>query len=89
MAVANSPHANERVRDGSPSADVRTGDRLVWTQPDGARVFIIVKRINQDGAVAYLRCHYGAHTWTRRHELPLYPSMVPSNWTAADLLETS
>ncbi len=88
MAVANSPHANERVRDGSPSADVHAGDRLIWTQPDGAQIFIIVKRVNQDGVWADLRCHYGAHTWTRRHELPLFASMHRGHWTTADLLGT-
>ncbi|GEL19319.1 hypothetical protein [Pseudonocardia asaccharolytica] len=62
------------------------GQRLVWTQPDGAQVFVRVTRVH-DGVV-WLRCQHGGRQWTRRHRLPLFPSMRPHPWTAADVLET-
>lgn len=87
MAAANSSAANERVRGGT-APEVHNGDRLIWDTVDGARIYIIVKRVNRDGGVAYLRCHWGGKAWTRRHLLPLFPSMTHAHWTTADLLET-
>jgi hypothetical protein len=65
------------------------GDRYEWITPDGARVLIEVRRVNRNQGIAHLRCHYAGRTWTRRQDLPLYPSMKPYAWTAADLLEPS
>ena len=88
MSAANSsPPANERVRGGT-APEVHNGDRLIWDTVDGARIYIIVKRVNLDGGFAYLRCHWGGKAWTRRQELPLFPSMQPKHWTTADLLDT-
>lgn len=62
------------------------GDRLVWTQPDGALVFVEVRRVTAHGDV-FLRCHHGDRSWTRHHRGPLFPSMVRRDWAAADLLD--
>lgn len=61
------------------------GDRYAWTQPDGAVVLVEVKRVAH--GIAYLRCHHAARAWTRRHDLPLFASMVRQDWTVADLLD--
>lgn len=87
MAAPNSSAANGQVRGGLTSDDIRSGEKLIWTQTDGARVFVIVTRLTP--RVAYLRCHYGDRAWTRRHELPLFPSMRRGHWTTADVQEES
>ena len=70
-----------------PVADrPRTHDRYRWTMPDGAVVLVRVTRVG-DGVV-WLRCHHSGRAWTRRHTLPLFASMVPGEWTTAELLET-
>lgn len=70
------------------SATVRAGDTLVWTQPDGARVYVRVTRVSIAQGCVWLRCHHGGRSWTRRQVLPLFPSMRPAPWSTADLLET-
>jgi hypothetical protein len=82
MSLANA--ADRQLGEGNP----RPRDRFVWTQPDGATVFVKVIRVNGSEGIAYLRCHYGGRMWTRRHSLPLFPSMTRKEWTADDLLET-
>ncbi len=87
MSLANTDdlHAGEV---GLDAADLRPGDRLVWTQTDGARVLVRVTRINRDAGIAYLRCHWAGRSWTRRQDLPLFPSMKRADWTTDELLET-
>lgn len=68
--------------------DLTTDEHIVWTQPDGAVVYCRVTRIWHDRTVVYLRCSYAGRSWTRRHEGPLFPSMVRRPWTTAELLET-
>jgi hypothetical protein len=83
IATASTPE-NGRARGG---VALRRGDRLVWTQPDSARIYVIVSRLSPHGAprVAYLRCHYAGKVWTRRHVLPLFLSMQHRHWTDDDL----
>lgn len=83
--AANSP--SRAVSGGESFPGVRAGDRLVWTMPDRARVFIRVVRLHGD--YVYLRCHYGDKAWTRKHKLPLFPSMRRQHWTTDDLAETT
>jgi hypothetical protein len=64
----------------------RKGETYVWTMTDGALVYLRVTRV-YDG-VAWLRCHHAGRSWTRRHQLPLFPSMEKREWTTAELLET-
>lgn len=82
MSLADTPdlHAGEDT--------LHVHDRFVWTQPDGAAVFMRVTRINRSDGVAWLRCSRGGRSWTRRHQLPLFPSMARREWTVAELLET-
>lgn len=68
------------------SAPLKRDATYVWITPDGARVLVRVTAVRN--GVAYLRCHHGGRSWTRRHELPLFPSMRPASWTLAELLET-
>lgn len=70
----------------APPARLRAGDRFVWTQPDGAVILVRVTRVSGD--TAWLRCHHGGRSWTRRHTGPLFPSMRAAVWTTAELLET-
>lgn len=83
MAAANSPDANGRVRGGLSRAELRVGDRLVWDRFDGARIFVIVARLRANDA--FLRCHERDRVWTRREDLPLFPSIVRKHWTTEDL----
>lgn len=62
------------------------GDTYVWTTTDGARVYVRITGIR--AGVAWLRCHHAGRSWTRRHILPLLPSMEKRPWTTAELLET-
>ena len=87
-AAANSPAATEGVRGGESFPELRRHDRIVWQQPDGARVFVIVSRISSDRRIAWLKCHYGDKTWIRKHAMPLFPSMHRRHWTTDDLAET-
>ncbi len=84
--AADSPHANGAARGGGSSPGLRVGDRLVWTMPDSARIYVRVVQFR--GEYVYLRCHHGGKAWTRKHRLPLFPSMKLVAWTTADLLET-
>jgi hypothetical protein len=89
MSAAGSDTAATVRARGSviPTDELRPMDRLVWTQVDGAVVYVTITRINFTQGIAYLRCHYGSKAWTRRHDLPLFPSMQRKQWTTADLLD--
>lgn len=76
------------VAPAAPDRPPARGDRYVWINPDGARVYLIVSRVSRiDGAVLF-RCHYGDKVWTRKQKLPLFPSMHRQQWTTTDLKET-
>lgn len=64
------------------------GDRIVWTTTDGARIYIIVRRVFPSRGYVALRCHYNGRVWIRKHRLPLFPSMRYQQWTTTDLQET-
>lgn len=83
MALANTPdlHVGEDA--------LYPGAKIVWTQPDGARVFCQVVRVNRDRGVTHLRCYHGGRVWSSRQPFPLRPSMKLAEWPAAELLETT
>lgn len=62
------------------------GQRWVWNQPDGARVFCQVLAVG-DGWVRLRRHFPGGRVSVRRERLPLRLSMIPYRWTTTDLLE--
>lgn len=66
--------------------DVQSGETIEWTQPDGAVVLAIVSR--RSANTVCLRCHYDGWSWTRRHDLPLFASMVRRPFTTAEWLDT-
>lgn len=81
MSLANAAdlHAGEHPR---------AGDTYVWERFDGIRVYVRVTRVSRNLGVAWLRCHQSGRSWTRRHELPLFDSMIRRPWTTAELLDT-